>query len=210
MASLQREDGASGNEVPRTHLFVTCSLNQAFVLSAPTPVRLSEILESWLQTGTIPVPQGYHTRQQSGYAIQTSGSDGAQFLWGILDPVLDAGVANGGVRPPDSYQELVASIRSQWPTSFGHVEKHPDGTPSGFRWDNTYPELLGAAYYPLAPQGQPKTSVIFRGPVKTRLPYRPDSKIAPSTTVPETPHTLNLELASHGRIWYDCQVIRNN
>ena len=184
MANPQLDEGGSGsntNDVPQTHSLATCSLNQAFVLSAPTPARLSEILECWFQTP----------------------GDEYDLFWGILDPLLEEGFGDSEERHTHHYQRVLNLIRTRWPTSFGHFERDSDGTPSGFRWDDTYPELLRAVFYPLVPHDQPKRRIMLGGPAKTGRPYRPGTSFAESTTVPGTPHRFGLEPAAHGRIWYD-------
>jgi hypothetical protein len=100
----------------------------------------------------------------------------------------------------------VRLIQRRWPTSFGHFEQHSDGPSSGFCWDNTYPELLRAAFYPLAAHDQPRKRVIFRGPPRTGLPHRPGTSFVQSTAVPGTTHTPNVERVAQGRIWYDFHV----
>jgi hypothetical protein len=207
MANLQREDGTSGlngDDALRPHSLESCSLEQAFVSSAPTPARLAEILECWLRFGD----HGW-IRPQDSYFIESLYGHGDEFVWEILDlldlqfPLAFAN-ADEGVREPD--QRLVSLMQSQWPTSFGYLERNSDGTLSGFCWENTYPELLQAAFYPLAPQHQSRTRVIFRGPVETGLASLPGTGLVQPTLAPETRRAPNLEPAGHGRIWYDSRA----
>lgn len=84
---------------------MTCSLDQAFVSSAPTPARLSEILECWLQASD----QDYIQARYKWILLTFGGGD--DFLWEILDPALKKGFANSEERLADPFQRLVGSIR---------------------------------------------------------------------------------------------------
>ncbi|KAK3291017.1 uncharacterized protein B0H64DRAFT_411153 [Chaetomium fimeti] len=189
--------GPNGNDALSPEPPVTCNLDQALALSAPTPARLSDILQCWLQdkdTDYVPPPlDAYYFVEEYRF-----GQAYGEYEWEILDPMFKQWtfVNNEGRR-----ERLRGLVQQRWPTSFGHLEHHSDGTPSGFRWDNTYPELLLAAFYPPTPEGQPTRRVIFQGPTGTTPPRSPGTTFTQSTPAPETPRTLNVEPAAHGKIW---------